>query len=231
MPPPKLYKYRSLAGESFKYTQAIFARKQFYLAKANQFNDPFEGKFRLHADTSHDDLYGKLLKGAITMGVSWFMSGRVSDKARLCCFSEKRDDVLMWSHYAASHTGICIEFDTAVEDSPLSGCKKIKYSPTFNVIEGDLEDIFERACLVKAEQWKYEEEWRLIRESESLVVFPEKCLTGVILGCRISDDDRQWVLDWLKPYPWASVYEAREVKNDIRLSIDPLEDKSNNASE
>ena len=226
MPPNKLYKYRSLEGEAFKYTQAIFARKQFYLAKTSQFNDPFEGKFRFHSDTSNVDLYGKILNSLITKGVSWFMSGRVSDKARLCCFSAKRDDVLMWSHYAASHTGICIEFDTAVEGSPLSDCKKIKYSPHYNVLEENLEGILERACLVKAEQWKYEEEWRLIRESEDFVEFPGKCLTGVILGCRISDDDRQWVLDWLKPYPWASVFAAKEVKNDIRLSIDLIEENT-----
>jgi len=225
MPPTKLYKYRSLAGDAFKYTQAIFAREQIYLAQVSQFNDPFEGKFRLHSDTSkNDDLYAKLLKGAIAKGVTSFMSGRVSKNSRLCCFSESHDDVLMWSHYAASHTGICIEFDTTIVDSPFLSCKKIEYSPDFNVIKGNLDEILERACLVKAEQWKYEEEWRLIRESEDFVSFPDQCLTGVILGCRITDDDRRWVLDWLKHYPSASIFQAKEVKDDIRLSIERMED-------
>lgn len=140
MPPTKLYKYRSLVGDAFKYTQAIFARRQIYLAQVSQFNDPFEGKFRLHSSSSKkDDLYARLLKGVVAQGMTSFMSGRISKKSRLCCFSESRDDVLMWSHYAASHTGICIEFDTTVADSPLSSCKKIEYSPDFNVIEGDID--------------------------------------------------------------------------------------------
>lgn len=76
---------------------------------------------------------------------------------------------------------------------------------------------------MKAEQWRYEKEWWLIRESEEFVSFPEQCLTGVILGCRISEDDRQWVMDWLGRYPNASIYEAREVKNDIRLLIEQVQ--------
>lgn len=224
MPPQKIYKYRSLVGNAFKYTQAIFARRQIYLANISQLNDPFEGKFRLDSGVSNDeDPYSKQIDNLIAMGLSWFESGRVSKKARLSCFSENRDDVLMWSHYAASHTGICIEFDTTVAGSPFRDCKKVEYSPDFHIIKDNLDGIFERACLVKAQQWQYEKEWRLIRESEEFVLFPRKCLTGVIFGCRISEDDRKWVLEWLKRYPHASIFEAKEVKYDIRLSIEPIE--------
>jgi hypothetical protein len=224
MPPDKIYKYRSLVGDAFKYTQAIFSRGQIYLANVNQFNDLFEGKFRLGSGISkNDDMYAKVIKGLFATGASWLMSGRVSDKARLSCFSESRDDVLMWSHYAASHTGICIEFDTTAANSPFRECKKVEYSPSFNVINDNTEEIFQRACLVKAEQWQYEHEWRLIRKSEEFVTFPRECLTGVIFGCRISNDDRQWVRDWLQGYSHASIYQAIEVKHDIRLSIEPIE--------
>ena len=30
----------------------------------------------------------------------------------VCCFSEKKDDILMWSHYADGHKGFCLEFIT-----------------------------------------------------------------------------------------------------------------------
>ena len=32
-------------------------------------------------------------------------------KLGILCLSEKRDDILMWSHYADGHTGFCLEFD------------------------------------------------------------------------------------------------------------------------
>lgn len=32
------------------------------------------------------------------------------------CFSEKDDSMLMWSHYARNHTGMCIEYDFAALD-------------------------------------------------------------------------------------------------------------------
>lgn len=221
--PKKLYKYRSLEGDSFKYTQAIFVRRNIYLAKVDQFNDPFEGKFRLHSEPENGDAYARILNGLIEKGLGLLASGRVSSNARLCSLSASREDVLMWSHYAAAHTGICIEFDTTVEGSPFRDCKKVEYRPEFNVIEDTLEGVVERAVLVKAKQWEYEEEWRLIRPGEEFVEFPVECVTGVTLGCRISDDDKQWIQAWLRDYPDAEVTQANEVVHDIRLTIDPLE--------
>lgn len=45
--PKKLYKYCSLRGEAFRFTQSIFARNSVYLSRVDAFNDPFEGHFRL----------------------------------------------------------------------------------------------------------------------------------------------------------------------------------------
>jgi len=228
MPPEKLYKYKSLEGDGFKHTQGIFATSKIYLPHVNQFNDPFEGKFRLHQELPEGDRYAKFLSRAASAIATWYMVGRVSDKACLFCLSERRDDILLWSHYAGCHEGICIEFDTTVEGSPFSACQKVEYRPEFNVIEGDVKGIFERACLVKAKHWDYELEWRLIRRDEQFVKFPKDCLTAVILGCRISEEDKKWVLDyWLRDYPSASIFEAKEVKGDIRLSVEPSKKRCN----
>lgn len=45
------------------------------------------------------------------------------NKARISCFSTKNDSILMWSHYADSHKGVCFEFE---ETRPFF--KKINYS-------------------------------------------------------------------------------------------------------
>jgi hypothetical protein len=35
---------------------------------------------------------------------------RLHEEVGVLCFSEKYDNILMWSHYAKSHTGLCVEF-------------------------------------------------------------------------------------------------------------------------
>lgn len=35
----------------------------------------------------------------------------LEDLPRISCFSKRYDSILMWSHYASSHEGVCIEFD------------------------------------------------------------------------------------------------------------------------
>ena len=34
-----------------------------------------------------------------------------NSKSGVTCFSEERDNIIMWSHYANSHKGICLGFD------------------------------------------------------------------------------------------------------------------------
>ena len=36
---------------------------------------------------------------------------RTKKDALATCFSKRNDSILMWSHYADSHKGVCFEFD------------------------------------------------------------------------------------------------------------------------
>jgi hypothetical protein len=226
MPPSKLYKYRSLSGDSFKYTQAIFVRREIHLSNINTFNDPFEGKFHIEQNPQQPTPdYG--------LGPYNFLVRQdyIKEQAHVYCLSETCEDILMWSHYASSHTGICIEFETNTQDTLFQACKSVNYLPYYNnftvddIVDVSFSDIVERACLFKAEQWAYEKEWRLIVRSSRILDFdfsPE-CLTGVILGCRISEDDERWVKDWVTQYPTPiDIRRAIEVEGDIRLRIEPI---------
>lgn len=46
------------------------------------------------------------------------------DSLLLCCYGKKNDSILMWSHYADSHKGVCIEFES-YDDIAFS---EVKYS-------------------------------------------------------------------------------------------------------
>ena len=102
----------------------------------------------------------------------------------LACFSEEGDNIIMWSHYANSHKGVCLEYEPQLLDesnpehrSILSSIRKVWYS---NLRFEDKDGMF--SPFVKANAWNYEQEWRLFKES----IEPEKikfpCLKSVCLG-------------------------------------------------
>lgn len=122
------------------------------------------------------------------------------------CLSEVPDSLLMWSHYAASHTGFVLEFDShhpyfhekRSPNDEFRHLRRVHYRETrpsapLSELEGT--DLF----LVKSGHWGYEREWRVLRAlSDAPVVvpneplpihlfrFPRDALKGVILGSRIT---------------------------------------------
>ena len=128
------------------------------------------------------------------------------------CMSEKYDDLLMWSHYAASHTGAVIKFRCLPElDTAFCAATPVQYQPdmpAWATLDELIEDLFaekplgtihhfHRLAATKSTAWEYEKEWRMISKfrNPELVyqgyvdykIFPEE-VSGIIFGCRISSD-------------------------------------------
>lgn len=125
----------------------------------------------------------------------------VTDKIGLVCLSEVADDLLMWSHYADSHRGICLVFDWQTEF--FGRAQAVIYQktrPQVNPIFQTYEQMLEHALLTKSDHWQYEKEWRIIqyRGGAGEYPFPERALVGVILGSQVSAADRALVVGWLK---------------------------------
>lgn len=104
-------------------------------------------------------------------------------KLTVTCFSASGwDNHLMWSHYANSYSGICVEYDFEKMDTFIGFIYPVKYSnirPTVSLKDlgltgfeldenGDLitEEVNINAIfsylLTKNKCWSYEEEWRII---------------------------------------------------------------------
>src|SRR5258708_2583803 len=91
----------------------------------------------------------------------------------IACFAERLDNLLMWSHYAEGHRGLCLEFDTSFW--PFNDQRKLLrfiYSNSFPPLSPL--DILQSTALpidpliTKSKGWFYEEEWRLIMEKGDL---------------------------------------------------------------
>lgn len=119
--------------------------------------------------------------------------------------SETPSNVLMWTHYAANHTGLVYELDNKhpwfwtqrPEGDDCGNLRKVRYcdrpsSPYLADLEAH--EVF----YTKERKWEYEREWRVILPlAESAVdlgagIFlfdiPAEVITGVIAGLRTNSD-------------------------------------------
>jgi hypothetical protein len=150
----------------------------------------------------------------------------------VCCMTEKKDNILMWSHYAKWHTGFCLEFQTG--DLFFSQVHPVKYPdtgelPCVNLLTPSWDKLLSLSAeglLTKAKEWAYEREWRIIDLTNEVGVrqFPPKVLHGVILGCRVSAEDTYQMVEWCKgKEPRPILYQARKKETEFGLEIKPVE--------
>ena len=149
----------------------------------------------------------------------------IRQQVGLFCVSAKCDDILMWSHYADSHRGICLEFDGMSRLMALA--QRVTYSEErvpINPYQDSEMAMVDKAILTKSMHWSYEEEWRLIRykEGPGVVQFRPHNLTGIILGASANHETVEMVRSWVRRRPSpVNLYCASVSNKRFELSIEP----------
>lgn len=123
------------------------------------------------------------------------------------CFSEDAVSMLMWSHYANNHTGMCIEYDfneMDMRDEALWGLHPVFYSESLLDLNVYSDEVRKKvfipilASISKSKEWSYEEEWRMIFVKEKGTdPFNHKVSKpkSIILGSKVSEEDKNRVLE------------------------------------
>lgn len=197
---PKLYRYRSFT----KYAVDDITTQAVTLTSIGYFNDLFDGAI-------HRKKEFRLLEYIGTY---------------VACFSTKVDSVLMWSHYAASSSGICIEYDFnhwMGSDIHRKFLFPVKYSRN-PVNISDLLDYRSQdrckypldaaalcAALNKSAIWRYENEWRIIYMNLQKM--------GPYVPMTISLDPSGIYLGYhfLKPFFYYDISEDEEKEQCVKL--------------
>jgi hypothetical protein len=202
----RLFKYRSLSEDGRKYTSRIITDGQIYYAAPKQFNDPFDCQFCINMEGAPLNEFELSKRDEIKAIAENRLWEETNKSFSVLALSELDDNLLMWSHYSDSHAGICLELTFLI-------CEKlhqVRYSddrePFFfaDFLEQDRD--FERyrngilsTFTLKSSHWAYEKEWRCIDfDGPGERPMPEGMLSGIIFGCRTSDEDKQLVRDWVK---------------------------------
>ena len=195
-----------------------------YLASPSDLNDPFESEFEFEEiETIPDVVFLKdifsnskidvneINRDNFYIHLKKLLKNMQDEEYGITCFSEVDDDVLMWSHYANSHKGICLEFDSdkllqsevirsihlKLENiKPLNEVPKVEI-----VIDDDSLTIKEKEdiALWKFPHWSHEKEIRLHGNLSDYrtnglvkrtVPFDMESLTSIYLGEKISEEDK-----------------------------------------
>lgn len=229
-----LFKFSPINVNSIK----LLINSQIWFSSFDKLNDPFEGQFEIESMELPNDemLFEFYEKGKFNFSFDG-IKDRIKDikinpnyfykdiklelrrthfkRWRIACFSQISDEILMWSHYADEHKGICLIFDKEklinnellrmahfnVKDFDYDSVSydkkerlKVKFAKKENYIM-HLSNARELS-FTKLKCWEYESEYRIllkenpITESNGILgKFNMKALKGIIFGEKTTNED------------------------------------------
>ncbi len=154
---------------------------------------------------------------------------------RIRSFSEKSEsgrfpyqNTLMWSHYADSHAGICIQYSLSPEmqahkDRDGFKClRKVNYTDAILNLLADKEIDGEKALCCKHKDWEYENEVRLLTylhhiegDHYSIPVDEGSKIVAVYFGLKCPDEDISQIKRILCYDPGIRFYKMEKDYSDI----------------
>ena len=228
-----LYKYKAYNSSSKK----LLINNEIYLSSCSKFNDPFDAipPFNFYDLTSEniylkiydlikykypkkserelkkickekllDDIYGNKFINKLRK----LLREGAEKEFGIVSLTSKKDDLLMWSHYADDHKGFCIGYDVKklidsidynekiIGPNP-TACiqEKINYSkviPEFSLFDRDYEKVV-NLLTTKSIDWKYEDEYRILKinSCNKTIKLDDETIKEIILGCKMNNSVKQ----------------------------------------
>jgi len=237
----RLYKYRP----DKEHTLRLLECQELYFTFAEDFNDPFDCRVLIDGEGEGDEDDWRKLAESIPMSTETKQEAMRSLKSInfnpkiikeqsdnyvrktfiVYCLSEIRDNILMWSHYANCHHGICIGFETSTQNNPLcirhndSDLKchpesayhnflpiykvdyKDQYPPPYDMFKGKTADLI-AFLTTKGKDWNYEKEYRIILargdKKKNIIKFDKSILKEVIVGSKLNESFTEQVFNIIR---------------------------------
>lgn len=220
-------KTKKSSVERFALECTFLIRNSWYQAAVEQLSSYSDQKLTLE---EFSELFSKEIKNVggvysaedIAKNIyeySWEITRRIG-YGRVASFSEVWDSIPMWSYYANSHKGVCIQYDFSSlnkEDidnkNILQSLRKVWYS--------DNRPIDAKASyspFVKGIDWAHEREWRLFRDfGTEFVSLP--CISEIYLGIKFDLEQAELLLDVVSKFNKnINIYFMVPTKDKYRLT-------------
>lgn len=254
---PRLYKFRGLSRRD--RIEPIFRAQTIYWPAISELNDPFESKPRIVAPPIRSALdkrkcerlafdlfrrHGMSRDEAKARSKAASSPGFLAERAiemtrelppalenyRVYSLAGNCQSILLWSHYAEAHTGICLGFSTC--NTYFGDALEVHYSKdlaTMDFFDRGDETNLRAMALSKSEEWRYEHEFRLVSQeptpsgmlpvNDYLHVFDPACLVEVIMGCNISTEDEAFVREMVALSP-SPIKLRKAIRSEHRFALD-----------
>lgn len=242
--PKYLYKYRKFD----QYWESTLFEGQLHFAEAITLNDPFD--CHMFIDVKRFSNFMNIFASKYVFPelgydeICKVYNSRIKNNLKrqcieikrdflLTCFSEDVKSILMWSHYADSHKGFCVEYDMEkvsqiyrdflfpviyqdqcydftemaimLDNSYYRAMKAIEIlNIDTNYCLKDVTNNIYVPLLVKAKEWSYEKEWRIVVTdikfglNEHFIDF-SNVISGVYIGANsdsVNNIDK--IIKWAK---------------------------------
>jgi hypothetical protein len=210
-----LYKYFAFRKEHFVTNlRDVIVQSKLRLSPPIDFNDPFDMTAVIALESTVDQRrarFTRLIRDQSPgvpeheqqQALQRLMSASDEDLLRVCrtsletvrhttgvyCFAGNAKNILMWSHYAGDHTGVCLQFERAHDYTGFAPAVTVDYVddlPVVNWITDPTGDEGIGKMLTKKHPcWEYEGESRIviIEQAGRYWPFRPEALRSIIFGC------------------------------------------------
>ena len=251
--PKTVYKYRDWQN---KYHKPIIVDQELWIPSPHKFNDPFDCNIPIafnqlldnnemahtyflnmvNSDHSLNDvqkeakiqeLMERLKDDKVVSNIMNAELDSLRNQMGVYSVTAVNDNMLMWAHYGASHTGFCVGLDSTRLFEHFGGGTEVVYEQDFPIINPLDEPLMKMHQQVnsKAKVWGYEMEYRLTKFKEtniSLKISPD-IITELILGANISNDVEDDLLENVAIHlPKISLFRIRPDEHSFLLHVDPI---------
>jgi hypothetical protein len=225
----KLYRFTRLPDNDPVLRQKCLEglrNREVYLSKPKTLNDPFDcqiiidqtlkaGEFdrlRKWVDADVSNPFRTAILSQTTVSQAFIADlkaklERLMADVGLACFASDQNQIVMWSHYAASHKGYCLEFEATAGQAIPQGLvfRPVNYALEYPKVL--LRDVIidpwrslETILFTKSIEWYYEREWRLLsQQGAKNVPYPCK-LERVIFGALTANQDMRDIAQAVAPH-------------------------------
>lgn len=221
--PRYLYKYRGVEpddSQSVGELRDMVVESLLWMSSPERFNDPADLQATWVIEGSAAELRARInaLVKELEPGLSFKQRDRkvldLMEKPReellrgvqasyaeqrrtfgVCCFATDPRNVLMWSHYANRHKGVCLQYEFARDVPVIARAQHVDYleEDAFQPINWthatSMRDALGNTLTRKHKRWDYEDEYRIMLDGQAGTYLPVRAeaLAGVIFGCHATD--------------------------------------------
>ncbi|ASA10724.1 DUF2971 domain-containing protein [Klebsiella pneumoniae] len=195
VPSTSLYKYQPLN----LYSLSALTNCSLWFSGFDRLNDPFESTYEFSPEMIFS--YSAKVRAAEDTIMAIVKSSGVCSFTRIPPIGadQFRESSLMWSHYAAQFSGVCIEFDYDILIESLKKqpevdliCQNVIYTPYAHKVNKPNEAYELDVMFKKHKAWSYEKEFRIVNTktgNDRLHTYSSNAIKSIYIGGRMSREE------------------------------------------